>query len=598
MDCSECATSLASISPRKLVYSRIRRLGNCRVDDAKGQEYRFDPAIPKWCAMHVVGELTYLPKPGTRNPTPPLPIPWFIRAPLGMLTDTNVFVSIVRPPKKKQEAVGELLVSVINPTRDLIHIQCKKHDEPAVLSKVFETLHELPGKDNINIALAEGVTVDHRDYYQAALVCELLDSHETDDEEHPNEKIVGKRNRDVRKRAISIQKILKRAGFEGWYSDIPEVAPQPAFRFLRWYRTGQVVNGLIKDVQWHEKVKELASAEFPNSAQYDFARAVVSCNTRQRLARFVFPKQGAVSIVIKHADTPGALAVLTQCLASKGLELNILSTILRRGGAKDGGSAVLVAVCEPTLKDEETEKLLADMKNRNVEIPKAFEVELNDKFRSLENKIAMELNKVPAKFCAEWTVNQGKEWQKTLYLKHPDDIGVRVPEELRLAVEQVKNEEVLPKRIPVFLSRRFAGNTPHTNRILEKIREALQGRKCQAIEATPVSGTARPTIHQVESRLWACKMGIVLVTDLDTIDALSMNLAHEYGFISGQGKPVIFLVEQKIRESVTKRISNLQGMVVSEFADGETALDDSSPNSIFARVKEWLDRVNPQSDRA
>lgn len=553
--------------------------------------------------MHIIGELTYLPRPEPRNPIPPLPIPWFIRAPLGMLTDTNVFVSIVRPPLDRNgqgsqlnKPVGELLVSVIDPTHDLIHIQCKKHDEPAVLSKAFETLHDLPGKDNINIALAEGVTVDHRGYYQAALVCELLDSHDVDDEAHPDPKLVAKRARDINKLASSIQKILKNAGFEGWYSRPPEVSAQPAFRFLRWHRQGQIVNGLIKNVRWHEKVLELASLDVPNGDSFDFTRAVVSCNTRKRLARFVFPRRGAVSIVIKHADTPGALAELTKRLAREGLELNILSTILRRGGAKDGGSAVLVAVCEPTNEDNEAETIISSIKKLKVPIPETFEEDLRDPFVSLKNKITEVLNDVPARFCAEWTVSKGKNWQSTLYLKHPDDIGVRVPEELRPAVEQVRKDEVTPGCIPVFLSRRFAGNTPHTTRVLVKIRETLERNKYQAIEATPISGTARPTIHQVESRLWACKMGIVLVTELESEEVLSMNLAHEYGFISGQGKPVIFLIEKKIRESVTKLISNLQGIVVEEFADGEAALDDLSPKSVGSRVQSWLGRVRLQSD--
>jgi hypothetical protein len=520
-----------------------------------------------------------------------------------MLTDTNVFVSIVRPMSndngrpRQQEAVGELLVSVIDPTHDLIHIQCKKYDEPAVLSKVFDTLHNLPGHDNINIALAEGVTVDHRGYYQAAVVCELLDSHEMDDEDHPSNRLVAKRAKEISRRATAIQRILKRAEFEGWYSENPEVSAQPALRVLRWYRPAQIVNGLIQNVRWQEKVLELAGIESPNSDKYDFTRAVVSCDTRQRLARFVFPKRGAVSIEIKHADTPGALAVLTKCLASPPLELNILSTILRRGGAKDGGSAVLIAVCEPTKDDSESKNIITNIKNLMVTLPTDLETILEDPFLSLRNKIAMVLKRVPARFCAEWHVSKGKDWRPTLYLKHPDDIGVRVPAELRPAVEQVKREEVTPGYTPVFLSRRFAGNTPHTNRVIKRIRETLQGRSFQAIEATPVSGTSRPTIHQVESRLWACKMGIVLVTELDnSTDALSMNLSHEYGVISGQGKPVVFLIERKIRESVTKLISNLQGIVVEEFADGETALDDSSPDSVFVRVRKWLDRVRLNSD--
>ncbi len=78
--------------------------------------------------MHIVGELTYLPGPTRRSPIPHLPIPWFIRSPLGFLSDTNVYVSIVRPPQPADtlKPVGEMLVSVINPCIDLIYVRVKK----------------------------------------------------------------------------------------------------------------------------------------------------------------------------------------------------------------------------------------------------------------------------------------------------------------------------------------------------------------------------------------------------------------------------------------------------------------------------------------
>lgn len=230
--------------------------------------------------MHIVGDLMFLPQSTPTDKVPPLPIPWFIRSPLGLLTDTNVFVSIVRPPLKSGSLhpVGELLISVINPTLDLIHIRCKKFDEPNVLSTAFKCLYDMNGMDKVNIALAEGVTVDHRGDYQISLMCELLHSRHVDEEGHPDQAMVLTRKKEVSRIARSIEETLIKAGFQGWYSRKPQVTPQQALRYIRWVRPGNVVNGLIHDVEWSNKIDEFAIAD-ADSKQYDFSRAVVSCNT-------------------------------------------------------------------------------------------------------------------------------------------------------------------------------------------------------------------------------------------------------------------------------------------------------------------------------
>ncbi len=458
-----------------------------------------------------------------------------------------------------------------------------------MLSSAFSTLHQLKGMTTVNIALAEGVTVDHRGFYHVSLVCELLDSTSSDSEREPNPELVARRKESLQNMANKIKAALSKVGFEGWYSDEPQVTPEPALRWVRWVQNARIETGLIRGVEWHSEIRRLAATD-ADADQYDFARAVVSCNTRQRLVRFVFPKKGAVSIKVQHADTPGALAELTQTLGDN-LRLNILSSILRRGGAKEVGNSVLIAVCEPTAQSTDAQNALKQVEQLGVNLPDNIKKNLLDPFTSLRKRIDTELGAIPPRFRAKWTVSKGRRWMDSLYLKHPDDIGVRVPSSLKAAVEQVVREEVEPGCIPVFLSRRFAGANAHTDRLLEKIRSTLSKNDCQAIEATPTAGTEHPTIQQVESRLWACKMGIVLVTALQDTDSLSMNLAHEYGFISGQGKPVVFLVESSERDKISRLISNLQGIVVEEFAGGEDALDNHLPNSIVSRLEQWLPRA-------
>src|SRR5262249_35571864 len=76
----------------------------------------------------------------------------------------------------------------------------------------------------------------------------------------------------------------------------------------------------------------------------DLSPVVVPADTEKRILRYPFPRRGARTIRIRHADLPGALQALCRVLHSCGL--NVLSGLLRRGGQKEG-YAQLVAVCEP-----------------------------------------------------------------------------------------------------------------------------------------------------------------------------------------------------------------------------------------------------------
>jgi hypothetical protein len=151
-----------------------------------------------------------------------------------------------------------------------------------------------------------------------------------------------------------------------------------------------------------------------------------------------------------------------------------------------------------------------------------------------------------------------------------------------------------PKQVPVFMSRRFAGESFRSREIARLIDKELRSRNFVPIEARPDPLDMNPTtVEQVEARLWASDAGIVLVLDLgQDITPLSPNLAHEYGFLHGQGKPVVFLVEKKLMRELSSSLSNIQGLVLKDFADGDDAYDPNHPQSVTARLGDWLQGVD------
>ena len=92
--------------------------------------------------------------------------------------------------------------------------------------------------------------------------------------------------------------------------------------------------------------------------------------------------------------------------------------------------------------------------------------------------------------------------------------------------------------------------------------------------------------------MWASDLGIVLIVDSEDVDPFSGNLAHEYGFLHGQDKPVVFLVDKPLVNTVNSTfVTNLQGLVVVSFAAGDGAYDKDDSQSVEVKLSEWLKRA-------
>ena len=72
---------------------------------------------------------------------------------------------------------------------------------------------------------------------------------------------------------------------------------------------------------------------------------------------------------------------------------------------------------------------------------------------------------------------------------------------------------------------------------------------------------ADPSYLQVSSKMWLSKACIVLVggTSETVEEVVNVNLAHEYGFFQGQGKPVLLLVEKGYKDAL-KTWTNAAGV--------------------------------------
>jgi hypothetical protein len=476
--------------------------------------------------MHVLGDLLRL-----NEKSESLPLPWWHRAPLGLLHDTTIYVSLVEGTAR---GVGELVVSVIDPNCRRIHVQCRRDDKPGVLTSVLQIID--PDKTNVNVALAEAVTIESGNFHEVTLVCELPSKSEAS--------LVGK-----------IQSKLRLAGFQ----NISVAEYHPIAKTI-WHQKSRISHGKVRGVEWRSLLANTYSGdqEGKTLADFDLTKAVVTADLENRILRYVFPRRGAVAVNIRHADKTGTLKLLTEALGR--CNLNILSALLRRGG-NESGDATFIAVCEP-------------LTNR---APK-----------QTEEAIAKEIAGIGQEYRIKLKVNEGRNADKTIYGRHPDDITARVPEALRPMVLAARRK--FPSSgTPIFLSRRFLpDDNVRASKLVDHLRRVLLEADCFAVEALPAPGDHAPAPFQVASKMWASSGAIVLVMDTGQDSAFSMNLAHEYGFMQGQGKPIMVLVERG-QDKALVPLSNLHGLNVAHFASDGTAFAGADhADSIAYEVKKWI----------
>jgi len=470
--------------------------------------------------MQVLGSLVHL------HPTrDALPLPWWHRAPLGLLDRTPVYIALVGTQTRP---VGNLVVSVLNPSdwKRMTLVEGNERDKPGVIAEALDAV--LP----FNIAIAETVTTEAGDEHHVAFVCEPYGVNmPTAPQAHIRGNLAKRKFRRLRPRRF--------------LASLPQI---------RWHDVFQVEHGWIWETKWKNQLAKF----YPETLhQVDLTRAVVSADTERRLLRFLFPRPNAFSLRVEHADEPGALRHIVGIF--REFNLNVLSSLLRRGGAKPK-NALLVVTCEP--HDDSSADRLQD--------------------RLLER-----FTRLPQELRANPAILKPAEPDELIYAHHPDEIVARIPNSLRPLVMQYKRE--LPGgRTPIFISRRFLRNE-RRKQIVKVVHDLLFREGCIPIEAIPDPGGFSTSMPQVSAKMWLARAGIVLVSG-PVAQAFSMNLAHEAGFLQGQGKPTLVLVEEGSERGM-ENWTNAAGLVAPRFPADKTAFDPDNENSLVAILRHWLDSI-------
>lgn len=473
-------------------------------------------ARPAGEQMQVLGDLVELP-----TTTDSIPLPWWHRAPLGLQTGTQCYVSLV---KRASRPVGDVIVSVLEPGQEIVRIDCEKRDGIGVVANAIRAL------EGYNIELAESATVHGGARHPVTLICTP---------------VVDGNHEDLKSGALET---LKQEGFA--VSSIAGIARNDLF----WTRAATVEWGWIHGVRWSQPLVDRSDPR-EGVQHVDLKRAVVSADTQQRLLRFVFPRKGARTVLIEHRNRPGILARITDILSGCGL--NMLSFLLRRGGAQPGNN-VLVAVCEPgaEMAEDAWERLAAGL----AEFPHDYQVDLK--------------------------TNEGLSADRVLAPSRRDAVIAPIPPHLVTPVRRRRRE--LPQHLtPVFLSRRVQ-ETPRSKLLVEAVRQGIQDGGGTCLEVNPRHDASQfDTVAQdVATSLWVADRGIALISDFPRDDIVGGNMPQEIGFLQGQAKQVLVLVQSNLVEQFQRRVSNLSGIWVRQFGQDEGALD--AETGVRAIVKEWM----------
>jgi hypothetical protein len=392
----------------------------------------------------------------------------------------------------------------------------------------------------MNIALAESATLETGEH-QVTLVCEPKD----------------------REAAVPSEDELKGRYLKA-QTPLPDLITYRE-RNIEWSTRAEVVDGgWIRSAAWREHVLKHTNAAV--TQKYDLSRAVVSADTTSRVLRFVFPFKGARTIRVRHLDHPGVLKEITTILFRH--EFNLLSMLLRRGGASPG-QAALVAVCEPTMSDAD------------------------GAYRQMQR----ELEDLPGDLEIDVRLDDGVDSKYTIAPKESRTVVARTPPDLVQRVRDIRS--AIPKeKLGVFFSHRFV-DEGEASACAEHVRLALTENGCRVLEVSGKDDVRGPRVvfHEVSANLWAADAGVILLTKVADGEPVGRNIPHEYGFLQGQAKPILLLVQRGLEDAVG-RWTNAGGVYAPRFPSSGEAFLNGSPTSIYGLTKEFVERVREQRLRS
>ena len=487
-----------------------------------------------------------------------LPLPWHVRAFLGLQTNANAHVKVTRPPPNGQPP--DIIVSPVN-LRRYEYCRVFNIDHPEKRGSFSEVLDKLRDYPLLNIAIADTVTTEDRARHRVNLVVEPRQDILSDGQKKELEEAFD---------ALSEQLMNEYEDAVIELSHLPPISDSlAAFSY-------KVKEGFIEDDRWFTVAKEFC--EDNGVKGYDLEKVVISGNTHGRFIRYIFPREGAFQTTISHSDIPGALHGLAVAIKDAGL--NILSSRLSRtppGSVNDLSN--YVAVVEPTNKPDGANP---------IEI-------LSDEVKKFNNRDSHLHVDVP-KFTF------GQEASKTRFLPPPRSRTIFMPEifheRASRAIKSVEERDGNSSLPFVFLCYKFFNRKPSpTAKFLEILREEIQNAWCEYLEAD-TNHTEDTTYGYIHSRLWLSDACLVFAysenEDGEESGALSPSQTHEIGFMQGQNKPFKIVVRDDLLNSA--KFGNVPDHAFITYSDTKTATNPNSDDYIGTKIRSWLfDQVSRRS---
>jgi hypothetical protein len=480
--------------------------------------------------MEIMGGLIELDRVDT------LPIPWFMRAHLGLETGSKVWFGAT--DTHPHNRLPDIILSPLDPRKfdDITAVTLSNDEGVGTLADVLD--HVRPP---VNIALADSVTLEERTHHRINLVLEQAPGSNIDEFKE------------------------QRSGFVRRYSPAPD-EPKYDLKFSTIYdeqkrlvfppRRTIVNEGTIYIGDLVERIKHKYSKLAP---LYDFTRLVVSSNPDQRLLRYIIPKKGIVTLKLHHEDAPRVLYGIARGIAEANY--NILCSRLSRARSTKDERSTFVCECEPSEGSIPPEELISH----------------------LELKGAI----------YGGTIHRGVRSQDSLYPRPPGSINVRPHENYRARISSLREE--ITSRRPLFLSRRFVelkesvdANVKDTYlQVLQSIRTGAGSAGWTILEAPPHK-IDEEIDQAVYPRLWLAEAFLILAFYEDGRGSLSPNQAMELGFARGQNKPAAILIDTMHIPDFN--VSNHSGRTFLDYSSAN-AFHALNENSVQNKVKQWLDAI-------
>jgi hypothetical protein len=511
--------------------------------------------------MEVLGDLIRL------SPSGHLPLPWSMRAHLGLESETGVSVFLTQP---EGQGVPDILITPLTPHNLLttFSFELQVREEKGAVHSVLKRLDR-----DANIVISDTITLEGRTRHKLNLVIEPS----------RDELTAAEFKKKIKESLESVPTLFGKVTVKDIYDPKQgKLLERPPVR---------IADAYIPWPNWREIITTTSPYK-EQAKKYDLTRVVVSSNPDQRLLRYVLPRKGVVQLEVPHHNLPRALQAITEKI--NDMNYNILSSRLSRTPRRPTTErmSAFVAVCEPN----------EDMSNASEKDIVESAKRLRDAVRQIDSKY----------IAANTKFGFGRSADGTRYLIPRNARNVLPPQHLLTLIEGYRRDainkfrEVHGRRpeLLIFLSYRFVKGRLTDPRIQKEhadsllaIRDAALSVDCHVLVGKPAL-RADTTAEAIYPAMWVGDACLVLALNEKGVGEPSLSQAHEYGMFMGARKRARILVSQeRLRDGDT--LGNLDGFVRITYADDPLAVrpggapgvpvgDHDHDESLYSRVRAFL----------